>query len=39
MDASTGGNLLFHGALTQSKTVSNGDTFKFNAGSFTLTMD
>lgn len=31
-DAVSGGNLLFHGPLTASKVVNNGDTFKFNAG-------
>lgn len=31
-DASSGGNLLFHGALTASKTVGSGDIFRFNAG-------
>ena len=30
-DASTSGNLLFHSALTVSKVVNNGDTFKINA--------
>ena len=39
MDASTGGNVLFHGALTVAKTVNNGDTFKFNAGDMTITLD
>ena len=38
MDAVTGGNLLFHGALTASKTVDNGDTFKFNAGDLDITL-
>jgi hypothetical protein len=31
-DASTLGNLLFHGALTVSKPVGDGDTFKFPVG-------
>lgn len=39
MDASTAGNVLFHGALTVAKTVNNGDTFKFNAGDLTITLD
>ena len=30
-DASTSGNMLFHSALTASKTVNDGDTFKINA--------
>ena len=37
-DASTAGNLLFHGALTTSKAVNNGDTFKFNAGALDVTL-
>ena len=39
MDASTGGNMLAHGVLTASKTVDNGDTFKFNAGDFDIDLD
>lgn len=39
MDASTAGNVLFHGSLTVSKTVNNGDTFKFNAGDLDVTLD
>lgn len=31
-DASSGGNLLFHSPLADSRVVNNGDTFKFNAG-------
>lgn len=31
-DAVSGGNLLFHSPLTDSRVVNNGDTFKFNAG-------
>lgn len=31
-DASSGGNMLFHGALTSNKVVNNGDIFRFNAG-------
>ena len=38
MDAVTGGNFLFHGALTASKTVDNGDTFKFNIGDLDITL-
>jgi hypothetical protein len=37
-DAVTGGNLLFHGALTASKTVDNGDTFKFTLGDLDITL-
>ena len=36
-DASTGGNLLFHGALTESKAVGDGDTFEFAIGALDLT--
>ena len=37
-DASSGGNLLFHGALTASKTVNNGDPApSFTAASLQLT--
>lgn len=37
-DASTGGNLLWHGSLTVSKTVSDGDTLQFAVGNIDLTM-
>lgn len=37
-DASTSGNLLWHGALTASKTINDGDTFQIAAGSLTLTL-
>lgn len=38
-DASSSGNLLFHGALTTPKTVNNGDPApKFTAGSLTVTL-
>ena len=37
-DAVSAGNLLFHGALTASKTVGNGDTFKFAAGDLDVTL-
>lgn len=37
-DASSGGNLLFHGALANSKTVNNGDAApSFPAGAFSMT--
>lgn len=39
MDASTAGNVLFHGALTLSKTINNGDTFKFNLGDLDVSLD
>lgn len=38
-DASSGGNLLVHGALTQSRTVNSGDTFEFAAGALDVTAD
>jgi hypothetical protein len=34
-----GGNLLFYGPLTVSKTVSNGDTFQFAVGQLSLQVD
>ena len=37
-DASSGGNLLWHGTLTVSKTVSDGDTIQFATGNIDLTM-
>ena len=36
-DASSSGNLLFHGALDASKTIASGDVFKVNAAGITLT--
>jgi hypothetical protein len=37
-DAATGGNLLFHGALTVAKTINNGDSApSFAAGDLTIT--
>ncbi|WP_078548643.1 phage tail fiber protein [Litchfieldia alkalitelluris] len=38
-DASTAGNLLWHGALSASKTVANGDIFKIGAGNLTVGLD
>lgn len=37
-DASSGGNLLWHGTLTVSKTVADGDTLQFATGNIDLTM-
>lgn len=37
--AATTANWLFHGALAASKVVNNGDTFKFNSGDITVTLD
>lgn len=36
-DASTGGNLLFHSALTTSKTIADGDIFKIAASGIDIT--
>jgi len=38
IDASSGGNMLWHGALTTSRTVSDGDTLTFSAGNIDLTL-
>ena len=38
-DASTAGKLLYHGALTASKVINNGDTFEIQAGNLTVTLD
>lgn len=38
-DALAAGNLLYWGDLTATKTVNNGDTFKFLSGNLTLTED
>jgi hypothetical protein len=37
-DAATGGNLLWHGALTASKTIGDGDTLEFAIGNIDLTI-
>ena len=37
-DALTTGNMLYHGALTASKTIENGDVFKFASASITVTL-
>lgn len=37
-DASSGGNLLWHGAMTASKTVNDGDTLEFAIGDIDLTI-
>ena len=37
-DAATDGNLLFYGALTVSKTVTDGDTFQISAGSLSIAL-
>ena len=38
-DASTAGNMLVWGNLTQSKAIYNGDTARFAAGDLTITLD
>lgn len=37
-DASTGGNQLFHGAVTTAKTIESGDTFQISSGNLTITL-
>jgi hypothetical protein len=37
-DASTSGNLIWHGALTASKVIDDGDTLQFDAGNIDLTL-
>ena len=37
-DASSGDNLLWHGALSANKTVNDGDTLEFAAGAIDLTI-
>ena len=39
MDAASGGNMLAHGALSQSKTIGSGDTAKFAAGDLDVSLD
>lgn len=38
LDASTGGNLLYHTPLDNSKTIDSGDIFKIASGSLTVTI-
>jgi hypothetical protein len=38
LDASTSGNLLYHGALTASKAIDTGDVFKFASSALTVTL-
>jgi len=37
-DAVSGGNLLWHGAMSASKTIADGDTLQFNTGNIDLTL-
>ena len=39
MDASTAGNLLFHGALAVSKAIDSGDIFRIVTGELTVSLD
>lgn len=39
LDAASGGNLLAHGALSQSKTIASGDTARFAAGDLEINLD
>lgn len=38
LDASTGGEVLFWGAVTTAKTIETGDTFQVSAGNLTITL-
>jgi hypothetical protein len=38
MDAATGGNVLFYGAVTTSKTIETGDTFQVSSGNLTISL-
>lgn len=38
MDASSGGNVLFYGTLTTSKTVSSGDQFTVSSGNLSISL-
>jgi hypothetical protein len=38
-DLGSGGNLLFHGAVTTSKTIESGDTFQISSGNLTISLD
>ena len=37
-DAATGGNLIFHGAVTTAKTLETGDTFQVSSGNLSITL-
>ena len=39
MDASSGGNMIVHSALSASKTIASGDVFRINAGDLDITLD
>ena len=38
-DASSSGNLLYHGAFSASKVISTGDVLKISSGSLTVSLD
>ena len=38
MDQATGGNVLFWGAVTTSKTIDTGDTFQVTSGNLTISL-
>ena len=38
-DASTTGNMLFHGSFTAAKTIATGDVLKVASGSITISLD
>ena len=38
-DAATGGHLLLHGALAQTKTIDSGDSARFASGELDITLD
>jgi len=38
-DASSGGNLLYHGAFSSAKTIATGDILKIASGSLTVSLD
>jgi len=38
-DAASGGNMLAHGSLSVSKSISSGDTVKFAAGNLDISLD
>lgn len=38
MDAATGGNVLFWGAVTTSKTIESGDTFQVSSGNLSISL-
>ena len=39
MDAASGGNMLVHGVLSESKSISSGDTAEFAAGDLDISLD